>query len=87
MPAQPIPPDQIPAGKEVATLAGGCFWCLEAVYDDPTACSPSSRATWAAAPRADVRGSVRGDSGHAEVVRVTFDPRRCRSARCWRCSS
>ncbi len=65
------------AGHEFATLGGGCFWCLEAVFEElegvvdvesgysgGTAASPSYR---------QVCG---GDTGHAEVVRIEFDPAR-----------
>jgi peptide-methionine (S)-S-oxide reductase len=61
---------------EVATLAGGCFWCLEAVYDQlkgVTAVESGYMGGHTGNPTyEDVCG---GDTGHAEVVRVTFDPK------------
>src|SRR5438093_309435 len=64
-----------PDGKEIATLAGGCFWCLEAIFDHlngvvhvesgyagGTVANPSYRQVCA------------GTTGHAEVVQITFDP-------------
>jgi peptide-methionine (S)-S-oxide reductase len=75
MTARPITPDEVPAGKEVATLGGGCFWCLEAVYDD----LKGVEAVESGYMGGDVRNPsykqvCSGDTGHAEVVRVTFDP-------------
>ncbi len=62
-------------GKEIATLGGGCFWCLEAVFDDlkgVEAVESGYMGGQMEAPTyADVCG---GDSGHAEVVQIRFDP-------------
>jgi peptide-methionine (S)-S-oxide reductase len=76
MPTQAIPPTQIPAGKEVATLGGGCFWCLEAVYDDLAGVeSVESGYMGGRNPAPTYEQVCSGGSGHAEVVRVTFDPK------------
>ena len=73
---QPIRPDEIPAGKEVATLAGGCFWCLEAVYDDLAGVeSVESGYMGGRNPNPAYEDVCSGGTGHAEVVRVTFDPK------------
>jgi peptide-methionine (S)-S-oxide reductase len=76
MPVQPVAPDQIPAGREVATLGGGCFWCLEAVYDDLAGVESVESGYMGGRTREPSYEEVcGGDSGHAEVVRVTFDPK------------
>jgi peptide-methionine (S)-S-oxide reductase len=60
---------------EVATLGGGCFWCLEAVFDEMkgvTSVESGYMGGTVANPTYDqVCG---GDTGHAEVVQVRFDP-------------
>jgi peptide-methionine (S)-S-oxide reductase len=72
-----MPPDTPPAGQEYATLAGGCFWCLEAVFDDLEGVTDVvSGYTGGHAPDPDYRQVCSGESGHAEVVRLTFDPAR-----------
>ncbi len=62
-------------GLEIATLAGGCFWCLEAVYDElrgvESVQSGYMGGTSANPSYEEVCG---GRSGHAEVVQVAFDP-------------
>lgn len=72
-----MPPDTPPAGQEFATLAGGCFWCLEAVFDElegVTDVVSGYAGGHTADP--DYRQVCSGESGHAEVVRLTFDPAR-----------
>ncbi len=59
---------------ETITLAGGCFWCLEAVYlrvDGVTAVESGYSNGHVLHPSYEQVCS--GDTGHAEVVRVTFD--------------
>lgn len=60
---------------EVATLGGGCFWCVEAVFNElegvTEALSGYANGHVANPTYEAVCG---GDTGHAEVVRVTFDP-------------
>ncbi len=62
--------------REVATLAGGCFWCLEAVFDDLRGVeSVESGYMGGDVANPTYRQVCAGTTGHAEVVRVTFDPR------------
>jgi len=73
---QPIRPDEVPAGKEVATLAGGCFWCLEAVYDELAGVESVESGYMAGRnPDPTYEDVCSGATGHAEVVRITFDPK------------
>lgn len=60
---------------ETATLGGGCFWCLEAVYDDLQGVSAvESGYTGGQVVNPTYQQVCDGNTGHAEVVRVTFDP-------------
>ena len=60
---------------EVATLAGGCFWCLEAVFDQFQGVeSVESGYMGGHSPNPSYEDICTGNTGHAEVVRVTFDP-------------
>ncbi len=63
-------------GTEVATLGGGCFWCVEAVFDELRGVS-SVESGYAGGHAANptYEQVCSGATGHAEVVRVTFDPR------------
>lgn len=60
---------------ETATLAGGCFWCMEAVYDDlKGVVSVESGYSNGHTPNPTYKQVCNGGTGYAEVVRVTFDP-------------
>lgn len=62
-------------GREVATLAGGCFWCLEAVFDQVKGVeSVESGYMGGASPNPTYEQVCSGTTGHAEVVQVAFDP-------------
>src|SRR4051794_39891261 len=61
--------------SESAVLGGGCFWCLEAVFDDlDGVLSVESGYAGGAAPNPSYEAVCGGRTGHAEVIRVTFDP-------------
>ena len=61
--------------KERATLGGGCFWCLEAVYDQMKGVeSVESGYMGGANPDPSYEEVCTGRSGHAEVVQLAFDP-------------
>jgi peptide-methionine (S)-S-oxide reductase len=60
---------------QTATLAGGCFWCLEAVYDEIKGVhSVESGYAGGHVDNPTYRAVCNGDTGHAEVVQVHFDP-------------
>ena len=60
---------------ETATLGGGCFWCLEAVFDEVRGVvSVESGYMGGAMDDPSYEEVCGGESGHAEVVQVTFDP-------------
>jgi peptide-methionine (S)-S-oxide reductase len=60
---------------EVATLGGGCFWCLEAVYDQlKGVISVESGYSGGSIPNPSYRLVCTGTTGHAEVTQITFDP-------------
>jgi peptide-methionine (S)-S-oxide reductase len=60
---------------QTATLAGGCFWCLEAVFDEIKGVySVESGYAGGHVPNPTYRQVCNGDTGHAEVVQIRFDP-------------
>jgi peptide-methionine (S)-S-oxide reductase len=65
------------AGKEIATLAGGCFWCLEAVFDDLKGVdSVESGYMGGKTVNPSYEEVCSGETGHAEVAQLSFDPKR-----------
>ena len=63
------------AASEQATLAGGCFWCLEAVYLELKGVKAvQSGYAGGTRPNPTYEQVCSGATGHAEAVRVTFDP-------------
>jgi len=62
-------------GNEFATLGGGCFWCLEAVYEELQGIvDVESGYAGGRVANPTYRQVCDGDTGHAEVVRIEFDP-------------
>lgn len=62
-------------GRELATLGGGCFWCLEAVFDMVEGVSGvKSGYAGGHVPNPTYEAVCTGQTGHAEVVQVAFDP-------------
>ena len=69
---QSLGPD---GSREVATLAGGCFWCLEAVYEQLQGVEKVvSGYSGGTVPHPTYQQVSSGTTGHAEVVQITFDP-------------
>ena len=61
--------------EEIATLGGGCFWCLEAVFKDLRGVSSvMSGYAGGRVERPSYKQVCTGTTGHAEVVQVKFDP-------------
>jgi peptide-methionine (S)-S-oxide reductase len=73
----PAPAPKVPEGAEVITLGAGCFWCIEAAYRQldgvHAAVSGYMGGTLANPTYEDI---CDGNSGHAEVVQVVFDPKK-----------
>jgi peptide-methionine (S)-S-oxide reductase len=64
------------AGTETLTLGGGCFWCVEAVYEELRGVSAAvSGYSGGDVKSPTYRAVTGGTTGHAEVVEITFDPR------------
>jgi peptide-methionine (S)-S-oxide reductase len=75
-PAVNASPEKSPVAKtEVATFAGGCFWCIEAVFEQlPGVVDVRSGFMGGTTANPTYREVCTEDTGHAEVVQVTFDP-------------
>ncbi|HEX9805985.1 MAG TPA: peptide-methionine (S)-S-oxide reductase MsrA [Alteraurantiacibacter sp.] len=63
------------AGSEQAILAGGCFWCTEAVFNDVIGVTGvESGYIGGSMPDPTYKQVCSGTTGHAEAIRVTYDP-------------
>lgn len=61
--------------QATAIMAGGCFWCTEAVFRDVVGVSEvESGYIGGSAPNPTYRAVCGGNTGHAEAIRVVFDP-------------
>ena len=60
--------------RETATLGGGCFWCMEAVFEELQGVHKVESGYAGGNGPTTYREVCTGDTGHAEVIRITFDP-------------
>jgi peptide-methionine (S)-S-oxide reductase len=61
--------------KSVATLGGGCFWCLEAIFEPLRGVNKVvSGYAGGTVPNPSYQNVCSGRTGHAEVIQITFDP-------------
>ena len=73
----PLPTTQldVPQGKDIATFAGGCFWCTEAIFRDLKGVDKVvSGYTGGKIPNPTYAQVCGGSTGHAEALQITFDP-------------
>lgn len=62
-------------GRETAIVAGGCFWCTEAVFRDVIGVTQvESGYIGGSVPDPTYKAVCSGTTGHAEAIRVTYDP-------------
>src|SRR5213596_3586774 len=67
--------ESVSKSLEVATFAGGCFWCTEAVFDQlKGVVKVESGYSGGNVPNPSYEDVCTGDTGHAESIQVTFDP-------------
>ena len=80
-----VAPEEVPdpeldppaSGEQRVILAGGCFWCVEAVYDElDGVLGVTSGYAGGTADTADYRTVCSGRTNHAEVVEIRYDPSR-----------
>jgi len=67
---------QVPQGREIATVAGGCFWCVEAIFEDlrgVESVMPGYAGGHVANPTYEQ--VCTGTTGHAEAIQIIFDPK------------
>ncbi|MFI4979813.1 MAG: peptide-methionine (S)-S-oxide reductase MsrA [Nevskiales bacterium] len=70
-------PLQATPGRELAVLAGGCFWCVEAVYRDlEGVLEVVSGYSGGSEETADYKSVCTGSTEHAEVIQIAYDPAR-----------
>jgi len=62
------------SNEEVATLAGGCFWCMEAMFEQLQGVDRVVSGFSGGDAHATYEQVCTGETGHAEVIEVTFDP-------------
>jgi peptide-methionine (S)-S-oxide reductase len=75
---KPLPTTQvtIPDGKEVATIAGGCFWCTEAVFLELKGVEKVvSGYSGGQVENPSYEQVCSGRTGHAEAIQITYDPK------------
>ncbi|MSQ96091.1 MAG: peptide-methionine (S)-S-oxide reductase [Gemmataceae bacterium] len=71
-----VPQKEIPANCELATLAGGCFWCIEAPFELLQGVERvESGYMGGTLKNPSYRQICTGTTGHAEVVQIAFDPK------------
>jgi len=70
-------PLQASSGRELAVLAGGCFWCVEAVYREiDGVLEVVSGYSGGSEETADYKSVCTGSTEHAEVIQIAYDPSR-----------